>query len=109
LYSAWRQARAGRTKKAITKTAPSGIACTPGAISLGFAKPLQKGQLITLEGKIKYRKVSEAVDGVTFKHSIAEIHATSMKRLSRVEAADDPADGASENDGARRQSFAYCE
>ena len=65
-----------------------------------FAKTLQKGQLITLEGKIKYREVSEEVDGVTFKHSIAEIHATSMKRLSKVEAADDPADGASEDDGA---------
>src|SRR5580700_268512 len=65
-----------------------------------FAKTLQKGQLITLEGKIKYREVSEEVEGVTFKHSIAEIHATSMKRLSKVEAADDPADGASEDDGA---------
>ena len=66
----------------------------------GFAKTLQKGQLITLEGKIKYREVSEEVEGVTFKHNIAEIHATSMKRLSKVEAADDPADGASEDDGA---------
>ena len=65
-----------------------------------FAKTLQKGQLITLEGRIKYREVSEEVEGVTFKHSIAEIHATSMKRLSKVEAADDPADGASEDDGA---------
>ena len=37
---------------------------------------------------------------MTFKHSIAEIHATSMKRLSKVEAADGPADGASEDDGA---------
>ena len=65
-----------------------------------FAKTLQKGQLITLEGKIKYREVSEEVEGVTFKHSIAEIHATSMKRLSKVEVAEDPADGASEHDGA---------
>jgi single-strand DNA-binding protein len=65
-----------------------------------FAKTLQKGQLITLEGKIKYREVSEEVEGVTFKHSIAEIHATSMKRLSRVESADDPADGASEEEGS---------
>jgi single-strand DNA-binding protein len=32
--------------------------------------------------------------GTTFKHRIAEIHATSMKRLSKVEAADDPSDGA---------------
>ena len=65
-----------------------------------FARTLQKGQLITLEGKIKYREVSEEVGGVTFKHSIAEIHATSMKRLSKLEAADDPADGASEDDDA---------
>ncbi len=65
-----------------------------------FAKTLQTGQLITLEGKIKYREVSEEVEGVTFKHTIAEIHATSMKRLSKVEAADDPADGASEDDSA---------
>ena len=66
----------------------------------GFAKTLQKGQLITLEGKIKYREVSEEVEGIAFKHTIAEIHATSMKRLSKVEAADDPADGASEDDDA---------
>jgi single-strand DNA-binding protein len=65
-----------------------------------FAKTLQKGQLITLEGKIKYREVSEDADGVTFKHIIAEIHATSMKRLSKVEAADDAAHSASEDEGA---------
>jgi hypothetical protein len=28
------------------------------------------------------------------KHRIAEIHAISMKRLSKIEAADDPSDGA---------------
>jgi single-strand DNA-binding protein len=50
--------------------------------------------------KIQYREISEEVEGVTFKHSIAEIHATSMKRLSKVETADDPADGAGEDDGA---------
>ena len=60
-----------------------------------FAKTLQKGQLINLEGKIKYRTVEEDVEGTPFKHTIAEIHATSMKRLSKVEAADDPGDGAS--------------
>ena len=65
-----------------------------------FARTLQKGQLITLEGKIKYREVSEESEGVTFKHTIAEIHATSMKRLSKVEAADDPTDGASEDEVA---------
>jgi single-strand DNA-binding protein len=64
-----------------------------------FVKTLQKGQIITLEGKIKYREVS--VEGVTFKHTIAEIHATSIKRLSKVEATNNPADGASEDDGHR--------
>jgi single-strand DNA-binding protein len=29
-----------------------------------------------------------------FKRRIAEVHATSLKRLSKVEAADDPTDGA---------------
>jgi single-strand DNA-binding protein len=59
-----------------------------------FARTLQKGQLITLEGKLRYREVEEDVEGVTFKHRIAEIHAISMKRLSKIEAADDPSDGA---------------
>ena len=61
-----------------------------------FAKTLQKGQLVSLEGKIKYRPVVEEVEGKPFRHTIAEIHASSMKRLSKVEAADDPADGAEE-------------
>ena len=59
-----------------------------------FAKTLQKGQLITLEGTLRYREVTEDVGGHPFKHRIAEIHAISMKRLSKVEAADDPSDGA---------------
>jgi single-strand DNA-binding protein len=59
-----------------------------------FAKTLQKGQLITLEGILRYREVEDEVKGTTFKHRIAEIHAISMKRLSKVEAADDPSDGA---------------
>ena len=58
-----------------------------------FAKTLQKGQLVTLEGILRYREGDE-VKGTTFKHRIAEIHAISMKRLSKVEAADDPTDGA---------------
>ena len=58
-----------------------------------FAKTLQKGQLVTLEGILRYREGDE-VKGTTFKHKIAEIHAISMKRLSKVEAADDPSDGA---------------
>jgi single-strand DNA-binding protein len=59
-----------------------------------FAKTLQKGQLITLEGTLRYREVEDEVEGTTFKHRIAEVHATSMKRLSKIETADDPADGA---------------
>jgi single-strand DNA-binding protein len=59
-----------------------------------FARTLQKGQLITLEGTLRYREVTEDVEGQPFKHRIAEIHAISIKRLSKVEAADDPSDGA---------------
>jgi single-strand DNA-binding protein len=47
-----------------------------------------------LEGTLKYREVEEDVEGAKFKHRIAEVHATSMKRLSKIEAADDPSDGA---------------
>ena len=61
-----------------------------------FAKTLQKGQLITLEGILRYREVQDDVEGAKFKHRIAEIHAVSMKRLSKGEAADDPSDGAGE-------------
>ena len=59
-----------------------------------FAKTLQKGQLVTLEGILRYREVEDEVKGVIFKHRIAEIHAISIKRLSKIEAADDPTDGA---------------
>ena len=58
-----------------------------------FAKTLQKGQLLTLEGILRYREVEDEVKGVTFKHRIAEIHAVSIKGLSKIEAADDPSDG----------------
>jgi len=61
-----------------------------------FAKTLHKGQLVTLEGTLKYREVTEDVEGNSFKHRIAEVHATSIKRLSKVEAPDDPSDGAAE-------------
>ena len=59
-----------------------------------FARTLQNGQLVSLEGILRYREVDEEIKGVTFKHRIAEIHAISIKRLSKVEAADDPSDGA---------------
>ena len=61
-----------------------------------FARTLLKGQLITLEGTLRYREVVGDVGGATYKHRIGEIHATSMKRLSKLEATDDPADGAGE-------------
>ena len=61
-----------------------------------FARTLQKGQLITLEGVLRYREVEDDVKGTPFKHRIAEVHALSMKRLSKIEAPDDPADGAGE-------------
>jgi single-strand DNA-binding protein len=50
-----------------------------------FAKTLQKGQLVTREGILRYREGDE-VKGTTFRHRIAEVHATSLKRLSKVEA-----------------------
>jgi single-strand DNA-binding protein len=61
-----------------------------------FAKTLQKGQLITLEGTLRYREVTAETD--TKPTRIAEIHASSMKRLSKlttpVEETIDPTDGA---------------
>jgi single-strand DNA-binding protein len=59
-----------------------------------FARTLQKGQLIVLEGTLRYREYEEDVHGLTVRHRIAEIHASSMKRLSKVEAPEDPSDGA---------------
>jgi single-strand DNA-binding protein len=59
-----------------------------------FAKTLQKGQLIALEGTLRYREYEEDVHGLTVRYRIAEIHASSMKRLSKIKAADDPSDGA---------------
>ena len=61
-----------------------------------FAKTLQKGQLIALEGTLRYREYEEDVHGLTVRHRIAEIHASSLKRLSRIEATDDPSDGAND-------------
>jgi single-strand DNA-binding protein len=74
--------------------APNGIGVYAWRNLSKFAKTLQKGQLVTLEGILRYREVEDEVKGITFKHRIAEIHAISMKRLSKVEAADDPSDGA---------------
>jgi single-strand DNA-binding protein len=62
--------------------------------SLEVRQDSPEGQLVTLEGILRYREVEDEVNGTTFKHRIAEIHAISMKRLSKVETADDPSDGA---------------
>ena len=43
-----------------------------------------------LEGTLRYREVEDEVKGTTFKHRITEVHATGMKRLSKIEGADDP-------------------
>ncbi len=51
---------------------------------------------VALEGTLRCREVTNEVEAITFNHRIAEVHATSMKRLSKVEAADDPTDGAGE-------------
>ena len=61
-----------------------------------FAKTFQKGQLITVDGQIRYREYTEDVNGTAVKHRVAEIHASSLKRLSKVEAPDDPEDQASD-------------
>ena len=55
-----------------------------------YAGTLQKGQLINLEGILRYREVDSEQHG---KQRLAEVHASSIKRLSKVEHADDPSDG----------------
>ena len=66
------------------------------ALLMEYRTTLQKGQLIALEGTLRYREYEDDVHGLTVRHRIAEIHASSMKRLSKIEAADDPSDGAGE-------------
>src|SRR5260370_40602983 len=39
-----------------------------------FAKTLQKGQLVTLEGILRYREEDAQAKGTTLKHRIAELH-----------------------------------
>jgi single-strand DNA-binding protein len=62
-----------------------------------FAKTFQKGQLVTVEGQIRYREYTEDINGTTVKHRVAEVHARSLKRLSKVETQDDPQDQASDD------------
>jgi hypothetical protein len=42
---------------------------------------------------LPFREVEDEVKGQSSSTGFAEIHAVSMKRLSKVEAADDPSDG----------------
>jgi single-strand DNA-binding protein len=86
--------KAGRTTKATYETRTEWHRVFAWSNLSKFAKTLQKGQLITLEGTLRYREYEEDVHGLTVRHRIAEIHATSMKRLSKIEAPDDPSDGA---------------
>jgi DNA primase RepB-like protein len=44
-------------------------------------------------GQAEPPQASEEVHGLTVKHRIAEIHAIRIKRLSKLEAAEDPSDG----------------
>jgi single-strand DNA-binding protein len=52
---------------------------------------------VTLEGTLRYREVEDEVKGTNLKHRISELHAISMKELSKIEAADDPSDGADDD------------
>ena len=61
-----------------------------------FAKTLQKGQLISVDGQIRYREYAEEVNGTTVKHRVAEIHAYKLQRLSKVEGQGESADEASD-------------
>src|SRR5260370_18117598 len=70
-----------------------------------FARTLQKGQLITLEGTLRHREVEDEVEGTRFKHRIAEFHAIPVKRLSKIEPADDPAPVAGDAQSAPLRSL----
>ncbi|HEY4046213.1 MAG TPA: single-stranded DNA-binding protein, partial [Acidobacteriaceae bacterium] len=63
-FSAWRQARAGRTKRGDYENRTEWHRVYAWSNLSSFAKTLQKAQLITLEGKFKYREVREDAEGV---------------------------------------------
>ncbi len=54
-----------------------------------FAKTLQKGRSITLEGTPRYREVEDDVQGTPVKQWIAEVNAASLKHLLKIETPDD--------------------
>jgi hypothetical protein len=89
-------ARVGRVSWASIKPVPNGTASSPGGNLTNFAKTLQKGQLVSLEREIEYRAIKETAKGQQVKYTIAKIDAPSMRRLSKVEASDDPSDGAND-------------
>ncbi len=62
-------------------------------ISRSSPRPSRRGSSSPWKA-FRYREVEDEVEGTTFKHRISEVHAITMKRLSKVEAADDPTDGA---------------
>ena len=75
------------------ETAPNGIgACLeePGQVRQKAAERVAHHA----RGSPEYREVEDDVQGTSFKHRIAEIHATSVKRLSKIDAQDEPEDGA---------------
>jgi putative transposase len=57
-----------------------------------FAKPLEKGQLISVDGQIRYREYAKEVNGTTIKHRVAQIHASKIQRLTKGGAPADPSD-----------------
>ncbi len=54
------------------ETEPNDIVCMPGAISRSSLRLSRRGQLITLEGTLRYREITEGVEGQPFKHRILE-------------------------------------
>jgi hypothetical protein len=62
------------------------------SLQLGMMK--RNGKPMSNEGTYATLRSKLQVNGTTLKHRIAEIHAISMKRLSKIETDDDPSDGA---------------
>ena len=48
-----------------------------------FAKTLKKGQVISVDGTIRYREYTEEVNETSVKHRVAEIHASKIQRLTK--------------------------
>jgi single-strand DNA-binding protein len=72
------------------------IACGAWRNLSRFAKTLQKGQLISVDGQIRYCEYAEEVNGITVKHRVAEIHAYKLQRLSKIAGQGESADESAE-------------